>query len=105
LKQRKVEILNIKQESWRLKSCVIWLSQGDGNTKFFHIYANYRRMHNAIWNIQNDSGDLVNTSYDLENATRIHFQGMFMDDGGTNIGDQVRVIGLYPRMFYEMEGH
>jgi len=61
-------------------------------------------MHNAIWDIQMENGDLVNTSSDLEIGARSHFLGLYSDDGGTNIEDQLKVISLYPRMFSKAEG-
>ena len=36
-------ILQVKEESWRLKSRAIWLQARDENTKFFQQYANGRK--------------------------------------------------------------
>jgi hypothetical protein len=41
-KQRK--LLLEKEKEWRLKSKALWLQAGDDNTKFFHRYANCRKI-------------------------------------------------------------
>jgi hypothetical protein len=44
LEHRKRALLTDKEASWRLKSCVIWLTFGDENTKLFHSYSKGRKM-------------------------------------------------------------
>lgn len=34
---RKLQILNMEEETWRLKSRATWIKKGDYNTKFSHI--------------------------------------------------------------------
>jgi hypothetical protein len=58
LKHQKEKILAIKEKTWCLKSRAIWLNNGDKNTKFFHKYANMRRTHNTIWDIEDESSVL-----------------------------------------------
>ncbi|KAK1259851.1 hypothetical protein QJS04_geneDACA017941 [Acorus gramineus] len=42
------EILHLEEIEWRQKSKALWLRAGDGNTKFFHKFANQRRRLNRI---------------------------------------------------------
>ncbi|MQM16257.1 hypothetical protein Taro_049211 [Colocasia esculenta] len=44
---------------WRQNSRFKWLKEGDGNTKFYHAYANSRRRKSMITQLNNDDGDPV----------------------------------------------
>jgi hypothetical protein len=38
----------MEEVSWRQKSRVIWLKEGDKSTKFFHSIANSNKRYNSI---------------------------------------------------------
>ena len=59
LQKRQMEILKIEELSWKLKSRITLLKEGDLNTKFFHRIANDRRNKNAIWSITKDDGNVI----------------------------------------------
>ena len=62
-----VSFLKLEEETWRLKSCSIWLSQGDNNRIFFlHKYTKYRKNINYVWDIKGKSRVNVSTQKDLE---------------------------------------
>ena len=48
LEAQKLEILKIQETTWKLKSHVQWLQEGNLNTKFFHNCANGHRNINSI---------------------------------------------------------
>lgn len=48
LETQRLKILLDREETWRLRSKAIWLQAGDGNTKFFHKFANGRKSSNII---------------------------------------------------------
>jgi len=41
IEKRKVEILNLEEESWYLKSRVVWLKSEERNTKIFHKFVEH----------------------------------------------------------------
>ena len=79
----------------RLKSIVLWLREGDANTKLFHAYALARRNSNAIWSLKDINGNLASEDATLKKMGKKHFSDVFMDDRSTNIVDQLRVIRLF----------
>ena len=49
--EMKVEVeclVSLEEISWRQKSRVLWLKEGDNNTKFFHNMANLHRRYNHL---------------------------------------------------------
>ena len=57
LKAELKQVIDHELYSARLQSRITWASNGDENTKFFHAVASARKNHNAIWSLQNESGD------------------------------------------------
>lgn len=55
------QILKEREESWRLRSREIWLTEGDVNTKFFHKFSNAIKAINTIWELHNDQGQSVSS--------------------------------------------
>lgn len=101
LENEKQRLLAIEEASWRLKSRVTWLKEGDRNTKFFHRYANGRRESNSIWEIKNEMGSSVVTQeYIFKEAVK-YFQEAYSSHGGKDINDIIWGIEPYPVMFDE----
>ena len=53
LKSRKDTLLAHQVLTWRLKSRINWINEGDTNTKLFQTYASTRRNSKSIWALQN----------------------------------------------------
>jgi hypothetical protein len=104
LRSRKAKILKIDEDTWWLKSRVVWLQKGDNNTIFFHFYVDYQRKHNAIWDILTDDGCWVSSSKDFHFEAIKYFSGLFSDPGSNNLVSQLHVVQQYPRFFTEEEG-
>lgn len=104
LESRKLKILLTHEETWRLKSRAIWLNAGDLNTKFFHRYADSRRMHNAIWDLNDHGGRRIWGTDDLLGEATRHFHDYYCDPKNTSLAEQFKVIKEYPRMFNDEEG-
>ena len=82
----------------RLKSRVLWINEGDANTKFFHTYASTRRNSKAIWSLTNKNGYLVSEDAPLKQLGKQHFCDLFKDDRTSNITHQLKVIKLFPTL-------
>ena len=95
LHDKKGNILAHEVTTQRLKSRVLWLKEGDANTKLFHAYASGRRNSNAIWSLKDINGNLVSDDIALKKMGKKHFSDVFMDDKSTNIADQLKVIRLF----------
>ena len=61
-----MHLLLMEEERWILKSQVIWLEHGNLNIKFFHQYANDRRVQYSIWEIKRDDGVMVRDYEEIE---------------------------------------
>ena len=49
-----VRLAHLAETSWRQKSRVLWLQEGDNNTKFFHRMANSNRRRNYMGSLEVD---------------------------------------------------
>ncbi|XP_021803305.1 uncharacterized protein LOC110747435, partial [Prunus avium] len=69
----------LEQEAlfWQQKSRVMWLQEGDRNTKFFHLTTIIRRRRNRIEKLQNDSGEWVENSNGLKELAVNYFLDLF----------------------------
>ncbi|XP_074305781.1 uncharacterized protein LOC141641002 [Silene latifolia] len=56
------------------KAKVQWLSEGDGNTKFFHSAIKARRMQNKILAIKDMDGKMASTALEIEEAFIHYYQ-------------------------------
>ena len=48
------KVAHMEEVSWRQKSRVLWLKEGDNNTKFFHKMANFHRRYNYMERVEVD---------------------------------------------------
>jgi hypothetical protein len=48
------KVVHMEEVSWRQKSRVLWLKEGDNNTKFFHKMANSHRRYNYMERVEVD---------------------------------------------------
>ncbi|XP_075099921.1 uncharacterized protein LOC142176378 [Nicotiana tabacum] len=61
-------ILRSEEDFWKLKSRVNWLSEGDANTKFFHISILNRRRRNRIISLEDEVGTNIQDPNDIKNT-------------------------------------
>jgi hypothetical protein len=95
LEKKKRQLLESIKAEWRLKSCAIWLENGDENTKKFQAYAKGRKMSNTIWSLSDNNGNVVTSFEYLANLGRRHLQSLFKEDNQTTIADVVRMAVFF----------
>ena len=60
--------------------------------------------HKAIWSLQNQARDIIEDESKLKSLGVQHFFKLFLDDGKSNIEDQLNIIRLFPS-FVQEEDH
>ena len=58
LKERSAA-LKAEEMFWRQKSRILWLREGDRNSKYFHVLVKQRRARNSITQLLDDNGNVV----------------------------------------------
>ena len=96
------EILNLKwnlcsayreeELYWKQMSRVLWLKEGDRNTKFFHASTKQRRGRNRIIKLRNPAGGWVEDDEGVERVATTYFQNLFTTSSPGNPEDALRYI-------------
>jgi len=92
------KILKEKEEHWRQRSKATWLQSGDNNTKFFHNYANFRRISKHIWEILDDSGKVIIGQENIKGEATNHFKDLYKEHVSSLPSEQVRIAALFKKM-------
>ncbi|XP_070002075.1 uncharacterized protein [Nicotiana sylvestris] len=61
-------ILKSKEDFWKLRSKINWLSECNANTKFFHIFTLNRRRRNMIMPLKDEVGNLIQDPQDIKDT-------------------------------------
>lgn len=71
------EAYKSKEEYWNRKSRVIWLQEGEKNTKFFHAVTSERRKRNIIEMLRNEDGTECRGEAKIEKEIASYFENLF----------------------------
>ena len=72
------KLAHCEETSWRQKSRVLWLKEGDNNTKFFHKIANSNRRRNFMEKLE--VGDTVFSSdSDIRDQAVQFYESLYME--------------------------
>ena len=93
LREQYLNILNLEEDFWALKSRVGWVVDGDRNTKFFHTSTIARRRHNKIDRICNSVGDWITDSILISQHIQNGFSKLFTTSHVSSLD------GLHPGFF------
>lgn len=78
LESRRHSLFLEQENSWRLKSRVIWMEAGDQNTIFF-IGLPITGKTNSIWDLEDDDKNLVLGFKNISSLGLNHFKGIFKE--------------------------
>ena len=65
-----VELYHREELMWRHRSRVQWLSEGDRNTRFFHLRATQRKKKNMITHLTRDDGSKTECHDEMSSMAR-----------------------------------
>lgn len=78
----------------RLKIRAVWLEAGDINSRFFHWFANHRRISNSIWELKNQDGIMLGEQSAIKEELARHFQGIYNQVQSLNLPQLLKAISL-----------
>lgn len=80
VKSRLGVLLMQEEDFWHQRSKVHWLKEGDRNTKFFHAMAIQRKGRNAIRQLKNDMGVMIDDQSGMCEIAKSYFNNLFRSE-------------------------
>jgi hypothetical protein len=75
-----LDILQLEEEFWAMKSRINWIVQGERNTNFFHTSAVVRRKRNRIVSLKDNLGNWVHCEANIAKLVRDGFLKLFTSE-------------------------
>ena len=69
----------LEEISWRQKSRILFVKEGDNNTRFFHLVANSHRRTNYIWGIEVDGVSFMRMRKRCGLRWSIFYQSLYIE--------------------------
>lgn len=83
--ERLVQLYHREEILWRQRSRINWLSEGDRNTKNFHLRASMRRKKNMIKALSNSLGVQVDDPVELKELVSNFYKDLYTSEGVLNM--------------------
>ena len=77
---------------WKQKSRVLWLKDGDRNTKFFHALTKQRRARNRITRLKKTQGGWAESDAGIEQVATEYFQCLFTSSQPGDFDEALRYV-------------
>ena len=77
---------------WRQKSRVLWLREGDRNSKYFHALVRQRRARNRITQLLDDNGNVVGDEEGLVAIATSYFRQIFESANPEDIAEALENV-------------
>ena len=74
LKREINDLLSKEEKMWRQRSHMLWLHEGDGNTRFFHSQATHRFRRNRIEVLENSRGERCEEEGEVANTLWVNYR-------------------------------
>ena len=84
--------LKAEKMFWRQKSRVLWLREGDKNSKYFHALVKQRRARNRITQLLDENGNVVEDEEGLVAIATSYFRQIFESSNPEDIADALSEI-------------
>ena len=80
INERLIEMYHRKEIMWRQRARIDWLTAGDKNTNFFHLWASLRRKKNMIKALHNFVGAIVVDPDELKAMVNNFYQMLYTSE-------------------------
>ncbi|KAL0438744.1 UNVERIFIED_CONTAM: putative mitochondrial protein [Sesamum latifolium] len=87
---------------WQQRSKMHWLKDGDGNTKFFHLYASAWKKRNHISRLRDDAGTWKENETDIQGILLQYFRNIFASSQPATADLNAVLSVMQPRVTTEM---
>ncbi|GLT87976.1 hypothetical protein SLE2022_060240 [Rubroshorea leprosula] len=90
------KLLKHEEDLWFMKSRSNWNTDGDRNTKFFHLSTIRHRARNKILGLKDSRGDWIFDSNLLQEMVSSYFSNLFMTSHSHSYTDSFSQVGIRP---------
>ncbi|KAK4286195.1 hypothetical protein QN277_002786 [Acacia crassicarpa] len=88
------EVLKAEEVKWFQKSKSIWISQGDRNTRYYHLKTTIRRRRNRVLALKDSNGHWVDREDEVKCMVIDFFKQLYQED--TSSEAQIQSVSNFP---------
>ena len=81
VQERIVELNHRKEIMWKQRSRIMWLAEGDKNTRFFHLRASQRRRRNQITKLRRPDGEITENEVEMGALASAFYKDLYTSEG------------------------
>ncbi|XP_028778230.1 uncharacterized protein LOC114734750 [Neltuma alba] len=81
LQEELEEVLKLEELKWFQKARTIWITEGDRNTRFYHLKTRIRRKKNRVLALKNEMGIWIEEEDNLKEWVVKYFKKLYTTDG------------------------
>lgn len=93
VQERIVELNHREEIMWKQCSRIMWLAEGDKNTRFFHLRASQRRRKNKITKLRKPDGEFTENEVKMGALASAFYKDLYTSEGTE---DMERVLSTVP---------